>query len=946
MSNNRSTFKKCTSFQRTTQYLTIAGACVSYQSVLASNILNSPPTTSNNTTVIYDGGQVDSGSTYTIFAPGDITNAGVLDNNGTINNNGLFTNASTWTLNNTGIFNNLGGGTLTNNSTINNEAGGTLSFGGTVNNTGVIANTQSAIVRVASTTVFQGGGTMSMSNSYLDGNVNASIPWDIDFLPSGVSSIDNFITSTLNTTLTLTGVLSDTLGPSEPGGFRFSGPGTLALTGNNTFSGGSAITGGTVNVGHNNALGTGGIALSNGTIQATTNITLANAISFAPNTNGTGTRTISNNGYIFNLTGPIDGQGDVTYSGSGTTVLSHNNTYSGRNVLGSANNPTTVTMLNANALGIGPIALAGGSTLNPNAGTLTLTSTRSLSGIGTVAGDVNNSGGTLTPGVDPTGSYGILDFAGNYTGSGAFNLHLRPSSAPISGEDHGTLDLGAHNFDASQTTLILTPEQGTYTPGAQYHFLSTTGNVNGTFSNDQNLPNFGAYKPVVSYNPQGGGGAILTIELSRIYLTTALGGNADGVSRPTAAYFDAQPNPSLGTNLGDLIGQLDNLTGSTLDSALDRVAPEESDDTTYLLQQSTLHAHTTHESRTLALRQGPTGASGAGTFRFSSRSSSQRRTSSALAFLQSMNEQNHNPSSIFSTTRAGFKADADAAMQENVEKTLGRGGYWTHGFGNITRQKSTASDLGFWSQAGGLMVGGDVKLSPHHFFGVSGGYTKTIMKVDNDGGTHHLNAISLGAYGTWYSNAFAFDYSLNGSINTYKLARRIIIPGGTTSDVKSTHKGYEISPRIGFSYELPVQDMHLVPFVSASYSWMREDGYREAGGLIDQNINSRNSSFLNTEVGMSMSKDYDWNNKTFTPLFKLSYLYKRPIKSGNVVASFIGAQGSYTIQSTNKPVHQIAPQLAGTVRWESGLYMEATYGAELSKKLQSHEVVLKIGKRF
>ena len=903
----------------------------------ATNILNAPPTVSDNTTIIYDGGQVSSGATYSILVPGDITNAGILNNIGTMNNSGLFTNALTWTLNNTGAFNNLAGSTLTNNGTFNNQNFGTLSFGGTVNNTGVINTSQGASIVIAQPTLFQGAGFMTLSTGSINAQVNSSIPWAIGL---GLSA-NNLMTSSAGTTLTLTGIISD-LSLSNLGGFRFSGPGTLALTGNNTYSGGTSITGGTVNVGHNNALGTGGITLLGGVLQAGGNYTLANAITFGANTSS----ILDNNGHIFTLNGLIDGAGAVTFKGTGTTVVSHSNTYSGTSTLGSAGNPTTLTMNDPNALGTGPIALAGGSTLNPNAGTLTLTSTRSLSGVGTVAGDLVNSGGSLSPGIGVPGSYGTINLGGNYTGSGSLILNFGPSAAPVAGTDYGVLDLGAHNFDASNTTLTLNPYQGTYTPGAQYHFLTTTGNVNGTFSNDQNLPNFGAYKPVISYNPQLGGGSILTIEANRIYLTSALGGNADGVSRPTAAYFDAQPNPALGTPLGDLIGQLDNLTGSTLDSALDRVAPEESDDATYLLQQSTLHAHTTHESRTLALRQGPTGGAGQGAFRLASLSSSPRRTTSALAFLQSMNDQNHTPSSIFSTTRAGFKADADAAMQENVEKTLGRGGYWTHAFGNLTRQKSTADDLGFRSQAGGLMAGGDLKLSSHHFFGLSGGYTKTIMKIDNDGGTHHLNSFILGAYGTWYSNAFALDYSLNGSINTYKLARRVIIPGGTTSDVKSTHKGYEISPRIGLSYELPVENMHVVPFVNTSYSFMRENGYRESGGLINQQISGRHSSFFNTEAGMSVSKDYTLNDKIVTPFFKLSYLYKRPINTGKVVASFIDAQGSYSIQSTNKAVHQIAPQLAGTVRWESGLYMEAAYGAELSHKLQSHEIVLKLGKRF
>ena len=57
-----------------------------------------------------------------------------------------------------------------------------------------------------------------------------------------------------------------------------SGAGTLVLTGNNTYSGGTALNAGTLQVGSNTALGTGTLTINGGTFGATDTATLANNI--------------------------------------------------------------------------------------------------------------------------------------------------------------------------------------------------------------------------------------------------------------------------------------------------------------------------------------------------------------------------------------------------------------------------------------------------------------------------------------------------------------------------------------------------------------------------------------------------------------------------------------------------------------------------------------------
>jgi len=220
------------------------------------------------------------------------------------------------------------------------------------------------------------------------------------------------------------------------------------------------------------------------------------------------------------------------------------------------------------------------------------------------------------------------------------------------------------------------------------------------------------------------------------------------------------------------------------------------------------------------------------------------------------------------------------------------------------------------------------------------------MKMNENGGTHHLDSYMMSLYGTWFEGPFALDYSLTGSVNVYNLVRRVEIPGNPDSDVASMHNGYEISPFVGLSYELNADDLRITPFLNTSLSATKERGYRENGGLVDQQVRSRNAYFFATEIGLTLAQDFVLEDKVFTPSLKLGYGYKKPIKTGEIVASFAGATGTYSVAATNKPIHEFTPQLEGTLRFKDGLYLGASYSAELSKNYKVHELTLKLGKRF
>ena len=130
------------------------------------------------------------------------------------------------------------------------------------------------------------------------------------------------------------------------------GTGTLTLLGANIYSGGTTISGGVIQVGNNNAVGTGTVTLDGGTFRAGSNtLVVTNPFSI----NASGGNVDTNGNLELALTGSISGPGALTKIGGGTLVLDGNNTYSGGTFLQQG----TLALAQDNALGTGPLTTLG-----------------------------------------------------------------------------------------------------------------------------------------------------------------------------------------------------------------------------------------------------------------------------------------------------------------------------------------------------------------------------------------------------------------------------------------------------------------------------------------------------------------------------------------------------------------------------------------------------------
>jgi autotransporter-associated beta strand protein len=320
------------------------------------------------------------------------------------------------------------GGTLTSLSGSGSVAGGPLvltnasgTFSGVISGTSTLTLNAGTEI-LTGTNTYSGGTTISGGTLQLGaGSTSGSVVGNIT--DNGTLAFDHSDNVTYSNVISGTGALTQ------------AGSGSLIFTGAETYSGGTTISSGTLQVGNGGTSGsiTGNVA-DNGTFV----FDHSDTVTFA---------------------GVISGSGAFQQIGSGNLILIGTSTLSG---------PTTVSngILSVNgSLKSSAVTVASGGTLG---------------GTGTVGPTTIASGGTLAPG----NSIGTINIAGNLVlNSGSvYDAQFSPTASDKA------LVSGAASLSG---TLLADFQTGvTYASGTQYTLITSAGPLSGTFAslNTLNLP--------------------------------------------------------------------------------------------------------------------------------------------------------------------------------------------------------------------------------------------------------------------------------------------------------------------------------------------------------------------------------------------------------------------------------------------------------------------------
>jgi fibronectin-binding autotransporter adhesin len=444
--------------------------------------------------------------------------------------------AQTWRNNSGGLLTISTGGVNTNNKALTIDGSGNTTISGVVSSGGAITKAGSGTLTLSGANTFTGAltiqsGTLSIatinnasSNGVLGNSATAvtlggsGTTGTLQYTGSAASSTKTFTMATggtgvfdvtnSGTTLTLSGVIGGS------GNLTKDGPGTLTLSGVNTFSGVLTVETGNLsiatinNASANGVLGNSANAVVLGSSGATgtlqyTGSTASSTKRFTMATGGTGAFQVDTAATTLTLSGVIDGSGALMKTGAGTLALSGTNTYSGgttlsagtlqlsgSGTLGSTSGALTINggtlNLNGTNQGVGNLTGSGGTILNNSTGTnVTLTIGNSNGTGGNYSGVIaDHTSGTGTVALTKTGT-GTITLSGTNTYTGATTVNA--GTLLVNGNNSAAT--GAVSVNNSGTTLGGTGTiGGAVTVNSGANLLGGTGSTaSGTLTLANNL---------------------------------------------------------------------------------------------------------------------------------------------------------------------------------------------------------------------------------------------------------------------------------------------------------------------------------------------------------------------------------------------------------------------------------------------------------------------------
>ncbi len=725
-------------------------------------------------------------------------------------------------------------GTLTGTGAVVKDGAGSVVLagandftGGTTVNAGVLAVTGAGTLGSATgATVVNGGaldlGTTSQTQSTLtqNGGVVANGTAIVDTYTLNGGALAGSATVNASSSFNVSeGAIAGALTGS--GELSKSGAGTVVLAGLNDYTGGTAITAGTLQIG---AGGTSGSIVGNVANDGVLAFNRADAIVFG---------------------GDISGSGALVQAGSGTTVLAGNNTYTGGTlinagtVVGSVgsfgsgpivNDSALVFQQDANATfgnllagsgvltkaGQGVLEVAGDSSAftgvtNVAAGSLLVSgslansavnvgSGASLGGAGVVGSTTLLAGSTISPG---SATLGGLTVNGSFVqGAGAV---YQAQINPVTGASDVIIVSGAAALEAGAVLNVSQVSRAINPVGTRFTVLSA-GSLAGTYTlvGDTNLTAF--LSLVDTYD---GANAYLEVAQTRSFVDVAATANQRGVASalqtlPTASPVFAAVALSLTQEEAQFA--YDQLSGEVHASLLGSLAND-----------------------------------------------SRFARNAALARLRSADCR----ADVADPNTSSSSSSTSGCEDEKVTA-------WGSAFGSWGDRDGNGNASSVDRSTGGFFVGMDTPLDPTWRVGLLTGYSQSTTDVDYlrskaESDDYHIGAYSSGSWG---------DLNVRfGAIYTHHeiSTSRQVAFGSFSETVSADYSANTAQTFAEISYQVAFAQAKLEPFAQIAYANVDTNGFRETGGFsaLQDGDTSFDSTF--TTLGLRATGLYTVNGLVVRP---------------------------------------------------------------------------------
>jgi autotransporter-associated beta strand protein len=904
----------------------------------------------------YQGGTAINGGTLAVASDANLGagSGGLTFNGGTLQLTGPFGTTSR------SIVLNAGGGTIDTN-------GNAMFVASAISGVGGLTKNGAGILDLAAANTYTGGTTVNGGTLVLD-SVGGSLA------PTGALTVNTggtFDMSQISTGQTV-GALAGTGGQIALGGNTLAtnssanttlasqitgtgslvklGSGTLTLTGTNTYTGGTTISGGLINFITASNFGTGGITLNGGGLQWAAGSTADISSKLAPL--GAAGATFDTNDNIVTLASTISGTGGLTKQGGGTLILSGINTYAG----GTTVNVDTLSVSSDANLG----AASGGLTLNSAAlqTTASFTSARTITLSGPGGGFLPAAGTTLTL-TGNIGGTGALAMAGagtlNLTGTNSYTggTMVGSGTLKINGSIAGNVAVGAAGTLGGNGTIGgNVANAGTLAPGNSIGLLT----VNGSYAQMAGS----TYQVEVNNAGQGdrinvGGAAAIqggTVQLlaaagsyanSTTYTILRATGGVSGVYAGVNSNF-AFLTPTLSYDANDVFLTLA-LPGQNAFTPTFLALTPNQKAVGGALNQSFANASGDFATvigalAGLNIAQGPVALdtiSGQPYADFGT-----MNVNNAALFMNALGQQMANARG--STASTGQRLALAQACEIESCDAVGPLSAWASALGGLGSVLGDSNASALTYNFGGAAAGLDYRFDPRFLAGIGVGYTHGTQWVNSFMGQGWSDSVSVAAFGSFTQSAFYVDALVGYAYYGNQLQRQILIPGLQQRTATGSTGANQFLGQVEGGYKLGLYapaSATITPFGRFQISSVTQNAFSESGAQsLNLNVAQQTTNSQRTTIGADLGSSIGLGNERKLDLaLRLGWMHEFADVARPITAAFAGAPGnSFTVFGATPLRNAAVVGLQATTTIAAATQIYLRYDGEIASGTDNHAI--------
>lgn len=695
----------------------------------------------------------------------------------------------------------------------------------------------------------------------------------------------------------------------------------LTITEANTYTGGTELNSGTVELGHDQALSTGDVTVD-GTIEITsdTDRVLSNDIIILGEDDGEDDNSRMNvtGEQDFDFNGSFDGSGelDLRLDDATATFGGNSEDFTGRT---RAFDGTTVQI----------DGTLGGD----------LHSEAFVGGEGTITGELRNfSGGVVAPG----NSMGTLEVEGDYDQLADSTLEVEIN---VGTGDSDTLLVGGNVQLADDSTIDVIREDSTeLTVGDTFDIIEADGTITDDGVSIVDDSSETLLRLVGEITADSGTQIYQLVASSNVFGFNAEGGNNLAV----ASGLDSLNEPGASSEVEQFLSDIADISDvDEYNQTLEELSPE-AYDAVNLVSIDNAHIYTSNVRDYLSARRrgGPIMAGIA--------------ISQASPIGASLDEPETDQRRLaLMLDEQGGRADADGERQprriagERVGRGGDRGGFgedsdwgvFGQAVGGVHDTDSDTYRTGHEAQIFGGQFGVDRNISDQLTLGMGFSYLRSDVDLRNDRGEFDADSFRVGPYLGWTDsrNKWFVDTSLTWGYHEVDSERYV---PEEDADATASFNAQEVMFYAGTGYPYDLGEFTLTPRATLQYLYFQQDGFSESGaGPANLNVHDRDAHSLRTRLGASLDRAFEAGGLVILPELFLGWEYEA-LGEDDITADFAAGSDGFSVTPASPGRSAAALGASVNVLFDENVSAFVRYEGRLSTDTETHGLGAGFSLRF